>query len=205
MRGAHATLREEIEKRFPDYVNLIDPRPIVPAEAQAMLKPGQALIATYVAEDKTYVWALRHQGRVAFAAASLGSADINAQVAALRRALDPNADSLAQIPAFDVVGAEPPLRRPAAPGGVRLEGRYGVTRTLRSSRSQKRFGSHRGGVGYVSHVVLLRPIGEVERRVGSARRPMLCVPIIESGEVVVTPVEVQEAVAERPQQLFEVN
>jgi CHAT domain-containing protein len=105
LRGARATLREEIEKRFPDYVNLIDPRPIVPAEAQAVLKPGQALIATYVAEDRTYVWAMRHDGRVAFTAADLGTAAVNADVAALRRALDPDAESLAQIPAFDVVAA----------------------------------------------------------------------------------------------------
>lgn len=105
LRGARATLREEIERRFPDYVNLIDPRPITPAEIQALLKPDQALIATYVAEDRTYVWALRGQGAVAFSAAALGTADISRDVAALRRALDPNADSLAQIPAFDVVAS----------------------------------------------------------------------------------------------------
>jgi CHAT domain-containing protein len=105
LRDARATLREEIEKRFPDYVNLIDPRPITTAEVQAVLKPGQALIATYVAEDRTYVWALRRQGAVAFGVAPLGAADINRDVAALRRALDPDADSLAQIPAFDVVAS----------------------------------------------------------------------------------------------------
>src|SRR5262249_45385982 len=35
LRGARATLRQEIEKRYPDYVRLIDPRPSTVTEVQA--------------------------------------------------------------------------------------------------------------------------------------------------------------------------
>ncbi len=105
LRDARAALRETIEKRFPDYISLIDPRAITLAEAKVALRPSQALIVTYVAEDRTYVWALRHQGPVAFSVAPLGAAEIDKQVANLRRALDPDVETLADIPAFDVAGA----------------------------------------------------------------------------------------------------
>ncbi len=119
LRGTRASLRETIEQRFPDYVSLIDPRPITLSEARALLHPGQALIVTYVAEDRSYVWAFRAQGPVAFAVVPLGSAEIDKQVANLRRALDPDADALAGIPAFDVAGAHrlyDSLLRPVEPG-----------------------------------------------------------------------------------------
>jgi CHAT domain-containing protein len=105
LRDARATLREAIEKRYPDYVSLIDPRPITLSEARAALHPSQALIVTYVAEDRTYVWALRAQGPVAFAVQPLGSAEIDKQVANLRRSLDPDVETLADIPPFDVAAA----------------------------------------------------------------------------------------------------
>ena len=42
LRGARATIRAEIEKRFPDYVNLIDPRPATVAErAESKSSPAR--------------------------------------------------------------------------------------------------------------------------------------------------------------------
>jgi CHAT domain-containing protein len=105
LRSARATIREEIEKRFPDYVNLIDPRPATVAQAQAVLQPGEALIATYVGEEQTYVWAVPKQGPVAFTAAPFKRSEIEAMVAHLRKALDPNASTLGEIPPFDVAVA----------------------------------------------------------------------------------------------------
>ncbi len=119
LRNSRAQLRETIEQRFPDYVSLIDPRPITLADARALLHPGQALIVTYVADDRTYVWACRAQGPVAFAIVPLGLADIDRQVAHLRRALDPDAQTLADIPPFDVAAAHrlyASLLQPVAPG-----------------------------------------------------------------------------------------
>ncbi len=42
LRGARATLLEEIEARFPDYADLINPRPGMIEEARAALRPGEA-------------------------------------------------------------------------------------------------------------------------------------------------------------------
>jgi len=102
LRGARATIRAEIEKRFPDYVNLIDPRPATVADAQKALEPGEALIATYVAEGRSYVWAVPKAGPVAFAPVALKRSEVDAIVANLRKALEPEGSGLGDIPPFDV-------------------------------------------------------------------------------------------------------
>ena len=55
LRSARAALMKEIEARFPDYANLLDPKPVSIKEAQSNLRPGEALIATYVGESGSYV------------------------------------------------------------------------------------------------------------------------------------------------------
>jgi CHAT domain-containing protein len=105
LRDARAALAEELERRFPEYVALIDPRPVPVAQAQALLRPGEALIVFYVAPDRTFVWAVPPQGPLAFAAAPVGEAELRRSVAGLRRALDPRAATLGDIPDFDVEAA----------------------------------------------------------------------------------------------------
>jgi CHAT domain-containing protein len=102
LRGARAAIRQEIEKGFPDYVNLIDPRPATVEQARKDLRQGEALIATYVGRERSFVWAVPAAGPVGFAAVNQGGGAIARQVAELRRALDPNAATLGDIPAFDV-------------------------------------------------------------------------------------------------------
>jgi CHAT domain-containing protein len=105
IRTARARIREEIERRFPSYVNLIDPRPATVEQAQKSLKPGEALIATYVGESRLFVWAVPQQGPAAFAAAKVRDSEVEGLVTALRKSLDPQADTIDDIPAFDVAKA----------------------------------------------------------------------------------------------------
>ena len=102
LRAARATIRAEIEKRFPDYVNLIDPKPATIAQAQAALEPGEALLATYTAKERTYVWAVPKEGPAAFATVALTRSELEAVVGELRKSLDPNASTLGEIPTFNV-------------------------------------------------------------------------------------------------------
>ncbi len=102
LRDARGTLMEEIESRFPAYSNLINPKAPSLREIRASLGPGEALIATYVGEDRTYVWAVPHEGDVAFAEVLLSRTELQARVEILRRALDPQAATLGDIPPFDV-------------------------------------------------------------------------------------------------------
>ena len=105
LRASRAATRQEIERRFPDYVRLIDPRPATVAEVQAALNPDEALIAIYGAEDRTYIWVVPKHGAPGFVAAALTRAEIEATVSVLRKALEPNASTLAEIPRFDVTAA----------------------------------------------------------------------------------------------------
>jgi CHAT domain-containing protein len=102
LRSARAALRQEIERRFPSYAQLIDPRPATIEDTRRSLRPGEALIATYVGRERSFVWAVPQSGAVAFAAVDKGQRAIAAMVADLRKALDPNAATLGDIPAFDV-------------------------------------------------------------------------------------------------------
>ena len=105
LRGARAALMEEIEARFPEYAELINPKPATVADARVNLDPGEALIATYVGEKRTYVWAVPQAGEVAFAAVAMGREEMEDTVALLRSALEPNAATLGDIPDFDVAEA----------------------------------------------------------------------------------------------------
>jgi tetratricopeptide (TPR) repeat protein len=58
LRGARAKLREEIEKRFPDYANLIDPRPVGLDQLRKVLAPDEALLSFYLGEIRSFVWAV---------------------------------------------------------------------------------------------------------------------------------------------------
>ena len=102
LQQARTSLRQEIIGRFPDYAALVSGRPTTIDDARRALQPGEALVASYTVEDVTYVWAFGRRGPVAFAAAPLGVAQLDAAVTALRRALDPQARTLGDIPAFDV-------------------------------------------------------------------------------------------------------
>jgi CHAT domain-containing protein len=94
-------LADDIARRFPEYAQLRFPRPPTTAETQAALKPDEAMLAFFVGQRASYVWAVRQGQAPRFAAVALGEAQIADDVKALRAALDPNAATLAEIPAFD--------------------------------------------------------------------------------------------------------
>jgi CHAT domain-containing protein len=105
LRGARAALMGEIEARFPEYARLVNPQPPSLETVRAALRPGEALISTYTAEERTYVWAVPKDGAASFAAVPLGRDDLGRRVDVLRRALDPNARTLGEIPEFDLAAA----------------------------------------------------------------------------------------------------
>ena len=101
MRGNRAKLREEIERRFPNYANLIDPKPVTLDQARKVLGADEAMVTFYLGESRSFVWAVPASGAPVFAAAPLSAVQVAAEVQMLRRALEPNASTLAEIPAFD--------------------------------------------------------------------------------------------------------
>ncbi|MGA2089623.1 MAG: CHAT domain-containing tetratricopeptide repeat protein [Stellaceae bacterium] len=102
LRDGRKDSREQIAQKFPEYTKLIDPQPATVEQVQAALKPGEALFAVYAGDEKSYVWAVPKDGAISFATANLTHDGIGQMVKELRKALDPDADTLAQIPAFRV-------------------------------------------------------------------------------------------------------
>ncbi len=102
LRAARDALIDEITRRFPKYAGLIRPKLATVESMRALLRPNEALISTYTVDDRTYVWAIPHKGKVAFAVVPLGQKGLQARVNELREALDPQAETLGDIPAFDV-------------------------------------------------------------------------------------------------------
>jgi CHAT domain-containing protein len=100
-----AGLREELRRKFPDYADLMDPRPTTLADAQKGLRPGEALVSFYVGEEASYVWAVPAQGQAKLARVPLKAGELAQQVAKLRRALEPAATRIEDVPEFDVVTA----------------------------------------------------------------------------------------------------
>jgi CHAT domain-containing protein len=105
LKAARLTLQREIGERFPDYANLVSPKPASMADAQKSLRTDEALVAFYFGEQEAYAWAMRGQGVPAFVKISLSRKQMAGEVARLRRALDPGVSSIDEIPAFEVAAA----------------------------------------------------------------------------------------------------
>lgn len=126
LRKKRAELKQGIEKRFPDYANLIDPKPVPLELARRMLAPDEAMIVLYGTEDKTFVWALPKEGRARFHAAALGRGERDAIVTRLRRAMDVGSRPLELFPAYDVALAHKLYEALLAP----VEGAWGSAKSL---------------------------------------------------------------------------
>jgi CHAT domain-containing protein len=102
LRRAVNTLTSQIESKFPAYAELIDPKPLTLRQAHTNLQSGEALIATLTTRERTFVWAVAENGSVAFTTAPIGAREMEKTVAELRKALEPRAKTLGEIPEFDV-------------------------------------------------------------------------------------------------------
>ena len=105
LTAERATLKRDIERRFPEYAELVDPKPVSIALVQSALRAQETLISIYLGEDAAFIWAVPKSGAPILASAPLGIAQITKTVEGLRKALDPQATSIDEIPAFDVAGA----------------------------------------------------------------------------------------------------
>jgi CHAT domain-containing protein len=87
--------RAQIIRVFPAYVALADPKPLRVADAQALLRGDEALVAILVGSAKSFVWALTRE-RAEWAEIDAGAQALSEQVAALRNGLDPLAQQDAE-------------------------------------------------------------------------------------------------------------
>jgi CHAT domain-containing protein len=102
LRGQRDKARKEIAQRFPRYADLIDPKPPTVAQIKSVLKPDEALLSFYFGRDIGFVWAVPKDGKVAFAAIHASAGDLETGIRKLREALEPQAETVADIPPFDL-------------------------------------------------------------------------------------------------------
>lgn len=108
-------LKKEIERKYPDYAELVEPKPASVERTQKALKPDEVLISWYFGDNVGYVWAITKDKPVQFAQLSVGRAQVAKEVAQLRKSLDPGVATIDEIPPFDVVLANQLYQQVLAP------------------------------------------------------------------------------------------
>jgi CHAT domain-containing protein len=122
LKADREKLKREIEQAFPEYAELVDPKPVAHGQVQKALKPDETLLSYYFGEDRGYVWALRGSGEIRFAQVPLARKEIATRVARLRAALDPQVASINELPAFDLAAAHELYNALVKPIAGALEG-----------------------------------------------------------------------------------
>ncbi len=102
LRSDRDAARAEINRKFPSYADLVDPKPPTVEQIRATLAGGEAMLSFYFGRESSFVWAVPKDGAVAFASIPATSGDIESKVRKLREALEPQAAMVSDIPAFDV-------------------------------------------------------------------------------------------------------
>jgi CHAT domain-containing protein len=102
LRATRTAARQQINKQFPAYADLIDPKPPTVNQIKAALRSGEALLSFYFGQDASFVWAVPKDGGVAFAAVPATALDLEAKVQKLREALEPQVEMVSEIPPFDL-------------------------------------------------------------------------------------------------------
>jgi CHAT domain-containing protein len=102
LRSERDAARAEINRKFPSYADLVDPKPPSVDQIKATLASGEALLSFYFGRESSFVWAVPKDGAVAFASIPATSGDIESKVRRLREALEPQAAMISDIPAFDL-------------------------------------------------------------------------------------------------------
>ena len=80
-------LRKEIAQDYPDYSQLIDPRPPVPADIQRVLGEDEVCVSIYTNDTQSFVWTITRQA-VSFRTAPVNQAQLGLWVAAIRQSVD---------------------------------------------------------------------------------------------------------------------
>jgi CHAT domain-containing protein len=102
LRADRKKARDDINRRFPAYADLVDPKPPTVDQIAAALRSDEAFLSFYFGRDVSFVWAVSKTSPVAFAAIPATATELEAKVRQLRKALDPQAAMISDIPAFDV-------------------------------------------------------------------------------------------------------
>ena len=123
LKAQREQARKAIENKFPDYTELVDPKPASIEGIRKLLKADEVLVAWYFAEKVGYVWAVTKNSPAQFVEIPVSRATIAQEVATLRKALDPAVSTVEEIPPFDVALANKLYTQLIAPVQSSIEGK----------------------------------------------------------------------------------
>jgi CHAT domain-containing protein len=87
LRKDRQEARQEIQRRFPEYAALINPKPTSAAEVQSLLAPNEALVLFVDTDESSFIWVVTKVG-IRWVKSELGTKAVTESVAALRCGLD---------------------------------------------------------------------------------------------------------------------
>jgi CHAT domain-containing protein len=96
------SVKKEIEYKYPEYFDLVEPKPITVARTTKTLKSDEVLVTWYFGDRQSYVWAIHSNGIAGYAQLPVTREVVAKDVEKLRKALDPGVSTVDEIPPFDV-------------------------------------------------------------------------------------------------------
>lgn len=97
-----SAVKKEIEQKYPEYFDLVEPKPITVARTAKTLKDHEVLVTWYFGDRHSYVWAIHSSGIANYAQLPVTKNAVAKDVEKLRKSLDPGVSSVDDIPPFDV-------------------------------------------------------------------------------------------------------
>ena len=85
---ARKDYKVQINKSYPDYFQLIQPKSPTPGDIAQQLKPDELFVSILPMEDQTYLWAIDSTGQVNFHIAGIDEKQTHAAVERIRKTLD---------------------------------------------------------------------------------------------------------------------
>lgn len=102
LRASKRNIENNIDGRFPEYGQILNPRPPEVDAIRQSLSPGELLVTYHLGESKSYVWALGKNQGLSFHSIDQGKVELNAKIRKLRATILPTSNTLDGIPDFDV-------------------------------------------------------------------------------------------------------
>jgi CHAT domain-containing protein/Tfp pilus assembly protein PilF len=122
LSGRIAELDQQLQRRFPEFAELTQPRPVTLSTTQTLLSPGEALVLHVTDAGGSHLFFIRPD-EVHYAQTRLDDGALTTAVAKLRRGLDLlGVGSLADLPAFDSGAAHDLYRGLLEPFAADLSG-----------------------------------------------------------------------------------
>jgi len=100
LEGLRRDVKDRVQKEFPEYFQLLQPKVPTPAEVATQLQAGDLFVSVLPMEEATYVFAVGANGKLVFHRSPLTQTDMAQKVRRIRATLDV-ADYGERAPAFD--------------------------------------------------------------------------------------------------------